>query len=173
MFGRCPSPWLSLATTCVYIRSPPTSTRFVSKHTPMITVCYQPICNSWPDLKPSGQFQNCPSQCTYMYAHLLWHTYGKWFVTNNQQLYGHYVSLYRPYVSLHRPHVSLHRPYVSLYRSYIIYVNLMSFNTSKCKQIVISRKKSQHVASALSLGGQILEIVNHYISTWVFIYRQI
>ena len=51
-------------------------------------------------------------------------------------------------------------------------VNLMSFNTSKCKQMIISRKKSQHVASALSLGGQVLEIVNHYISIWVFIYRQ-
>ena len=41
-------------------------------------------------------------------------------------------------------------------------VNLMSFNTSKCKQMIISRKKSQHVTSALSLGGQVLEIVNHY-----------
>ena len=28
--------------------------------------------------------------------------------------------------------------------------------------MIISRKKSQHVASALSLGGQVLEIVNHY-----------
>ena len=35
-------------------------------------------------------------------------------------------------------------------------------NASKCKQMIISRKKSQHVASALSLGGQVLEIVNHY-----------
>ena len=41
-------------------------------------------------------------------------------------------------------------------------VNLISFNTSKCKQMIISWKKSQHVASALSLGGQVLEIVNHY-----------
>ena len=32
----------------------------------------------------------------------------------------------------------------------------MSFNNSKFKQI-ISRKKSQHVASALSLGGQVLK----------------
>ena len=41
-------------------------------------------------------------------------------------------------------------------------VDLMSFKTSKCKQMIISRKKSQHVAFALSLGGQVLEIVNHY-----------
>ena len=41
-------------------------------------------------------------------------------------------------------------------------VNLMSFNTSKCKQMIISRKKSQNVASALSLSGQVLELVNHY-----------
>ena len=41
-------------------------------------------------------------------------------------------------------------------------VNLMSFNTSKCKQMIISRKKSQNVAPALSLSGQVLELVNHY-----------
>ena len=28
--------------------------------------------------------------------------------------------------------------------------------------MIISKKKSQHVASALSLGGRVLEIVNHY-----------
>ena len=50
-------------------------------------------------------------------------------------------------------------------------VNLMRFNTSKCKQMIISRKKSQSVASALSLSGQVLdlELVNHY----EYLHRQI
>ena len=39
--------------------------------------------------------------------------------------------------------------------------NLMSFNSSKCKHMIISRKKSHHVASAF-LGGQVLELVDHY-----------
>ena len=36
-------------------------------------LCYQPICNRWPNLKPSGRFHNCPSQhayvCTFIVAH--------------------------------------------------------------------------------------------------------
>jgi len=51
-------------------------------------------------------------------------------------------------------------------------VNLMSFNTSKCKQMIISRKKSQNFASALSLSSQVLELVNHY-KYLGFIYQQI
>ena len=41
------------------------------------------------------------------------------------------------------------------------HANLMSFNSSKCKYMIISRKKSHHVASAF-LGGQVLELVDHY-----------
>ena len=43
---------------------------------------------------------------------------------------------------------------------------------ANCSDADISRKMSQHVASALSLGGQVLEIFNHYNSActgWVLV----
>ena len=42
--------------------------KVVTKHT---CICYQQICNRWPDLKLSGRFQTHPCQHTYMYTHFL------------------------------------------------------------------------------------------------------